>query len=328
MNASDEVAWRECEALARALARTLPHGMRFAGLEAHSYCGRSHRIARFCLAEPGGSADFVLVPGGPALLGFDGQRFQASDEQIESFALEAEEYGFEESIHDFVEAQTTAPRRASIQPMLVEVVARKLGVNLITPDDPIFPELEQSFGSGTGQTRHYGGSLDGCCVMRESEGAPLRAWRHQPMTLAALEAETHGAGMRLLASDEWEYVCGAGASTLFRWGDMSPGYFYPCHEAPEDYEPDGEDLRGWDLHQRPNLFGLRIAADPYELELVADGLRTRGGDGGCNICGGAGFFFGWLPLATAYHDPEMVDVRSPEDNIADEFHRVRRVIPL
>ena len=45
----------------------------------------------------------------------------------------------------------------------------------------------------------------------------------------------------------------------------------------------------WDLHEQPNLFGLRIAKNPYELEVVADGPRALGGDGGCNICGGAGF---------------------------------------
>src|SRR5712691_1267543 len=31
---------------------------------------------------------------------------------------------------------------------------------------------------------------------------------------------------------------------------------------------------------------------PYELEIVSDGPRALGGDGGCNICGGAGFSSG------------------------------------
>jgi len=64
------------------------------------------------------------------------------------------------------------------------------------------------------------------------------------------------------------------------------------------------------------------------MDLVSDGPRARGGDGGCNICGGVGFFLGWLPLATAYRNPDC-SVRSPtEENVADNYHCVRRVILL
>ncbi len=59
----------------------------------------------------------------------------------------------------------------------------------------------------------------------------------------------------------------------------------------------------WTWHARPNLFGLTIANDPYRSDLVSDGPLALGGDGGCNICGGAGFFLGWLPLATAFRNP-------------------------
>ena len=84
----------------------------------------------------------------------------------------------------------------------------------------------------------------------------------------------------------------------------------------------------WTLHQQHNLFGLRIAYNPYEMDLVSDGPRALGGDGGCNICGGAGFFLGWLPLATAYRNPDCGVRSATEQNIADTYHRVRRVIPL
>jgi hypothetical protein len=40
---SDEVARRECEAL----ARSLPHGLRFDALVMHEYSGRRHRVASF-----------------------------------------------------------------------------------------------------------------------------------------------------------------------------------------------------------------------------------------------------------------------------------------
>ena len=64
----DEMARRECEAIARAL----PHGATFNGLEAHSYCGCEHRIARFRVGDGEEAAEFVLGPGGKASRGFDG----------------------------------------------------------------------------------------------------------------------------------------------------------------------------------------------------------------------------------------------------------------
>src|SRR5262245_818083 len=90
----DEMARRECEGL----ARMLPHGLIFSGLEAHAYCGREHRIARFRLRESEEAIEFVLVPGGEMSLGFDGQDFTPSEQQIESFARSAEEYGIDQSI--------------------------------------------------------------------------------------------------------------------------------------------------------------------------------------------------------------------------------------
>ena len=85
----------------------------------------------------------------------------------------------------------------------------------------------------------------------------------------------------------------------------------------------------WDLHERRNLFGLRIAKNPCELELVSDGPQVLGGDGGCNICGGVGFFLGWLPLASAFRNPYDSPIKiKPDQNIADDYQRVRRAISI
>jgi formylglycine-generating enzyme required for sulfatase activity len=50
--------------------------------------------------------------------------------------------------------------------------------------------------------------------------------------------QVHRLGLRLSTPDEWEYACGAGASTLFRWGDDTPDSGYPYdHRTGPHREP-------------------------------------------------------------------------------------------
>ena len=115
--------------------------------------------------------------------------------------------------------------------------------------------------------------------------------------------------------DEWEYLCGGGADTLFRWGDHAPCDRYPLGRGESD------------LERRPNAFGLTIAFDPYQFELTATPGTTRGGDGGNTVCGGAGFFVGWLILATAYFEKEAC--RHDRTEVIDLGYTVgRRVLEL
>ncbi|MFD5086956.1 hypothetical protein ACFVYP_09915 [Kitasatospora sp. NPDC058201] len=107
-------------------------------------------------------------------------------------------------------------------------------------------------------------------------------------TPAALAAE----GLRLPHPDEWEHACGAGAGTLFRWGD----------EFPLDRGPYQDDTGP---HTGPNAFGLRIAYDTYRSEITSDPGAIHGGDGGESVCGGYGIVLEWLPLATANRNTEL-----------------------
>ncbi|KUL28826.1 hypothetical protein [Actinoplanes awajinensis] len=100
-------------------------------------------------------------------------------------------------------------------------------------------------------------------------------------------------GLRPPSPDEWEHACGAGATTLFRWGS--------------DY-PAGEPYGKVPLIQDPNLLGLLIGDDPYRSEFTTDPAVLCGGDGGSALCGGSGPFLSWLSVATAFRDPDLAEV--------------------
>jgi hypothetical protein len=151
-------------------------------------------------------------------------------------------------------------------------------------------------------------------VKRLADGR-LAAWRITSTEWESFVTELQSGGTRLPTSDEWEFLCGAGARTLFRWGNDCP-----CDRYPVD------DFSGWNPHKVRNVVGLSIAQDPYNWELVAEPKVRRGGDGGSNICGGAGFFLGWLPLATAYLDEGMLSNLCADMDISNAF--ARRVIDL
>ena len=95
-------------------------------------------------------------------------------------------------------------------------------------------------------------------------------------------------GFWLPTPDEWEYACGAGSRTLFRWGNTCPLDTLPIDKSK------------WNLHQQPNAFGLQMPSNPYHWEFTSEPGIMRGGDGGSTICGGMAELAGWLPLATAF----------------------------
>ncbi|MFE7502624.1 hypothetical protein ACFU6O_26335 [Streptomyces albidoflavus] len=149
-----------------------------------------------------------------------------------------------------------------------------------------------------------------------------------PTVLMAVEAEKLTAppagtpgllaaeGLRMPSSDEWEHACGAGADTLFRWGDT----------CPLDRVPYGDDSGP---HQQPNAFGLRIAHDTYDAELTSEPGAVHGGDGGESVCGGYGAVLAWLPLATAQRNPAMGEfVYGPDGEEMYEEFSTRPVLAL
>ncbi|MFY1691723.1 hypothetical protein [Plantactinospora sp. WMMB782] len=198
---------------------------------------------------------YALVPGGTVRLGHDAGRFVPSARQIADFAEAAEEYALTGPVDRFVAEVTSPPRQVCLPARLVAVRSVDAG-ELLAVDDESDPD---------------------------DDGDQDHAW---------LTAGLARLGLRPPTPDEWEYACGAGATSLFRWGD--------------EY-PEGEPYGDVPLIREPNLFGLVIGDDPYRAEFTTEPAVLCGGDGGTAICGGYGAFLSWLTLATAYRDAYLAE---------------------
>ncbi|MCS6866993.1 MAG: SUMF1/EgtB/PvdO family nonheme iron enzyme [Gemmataceae bacterium] len=312
---------REREILAHQLVRELPTGFSFL------------RVQRFRLGEcqqdvalyQKDDALFALIPGGCVTLGYDAQRpWQPRADEWASWQDTVKEYGFPPDIREYIAQVTLRVRHVSLAPFLIETTASAVGWEPIAQDDPEGQEIVREYireyhrsqlireyhRSQLILTLYRGGVTFRVITTPDGE---ISAQRAITLTHAALTAQWAAAGFRLPTSDEWEYACGGGATTLFRWGDH-----VPCNRYPTD---------GGGEHGQPNAFGLFIAADPYQCELVAERGVTRGGDGGVLICGGVGFFVSWLTLATAYFEQQSChyDAQQPLD---PHYTVGRRVLAL
>ncbi|MFE9704310.1 hypothetical protein [Streptomyces sp. NPDC005930] len=176
--------------------------------------------------------------------------------------------------------------------------------------------LEQGFGYGPDLRAHLAQVLS----PRRSVVLATVLMAVEDENLTELPADMPAAlaarGLRMPSSDEWEHACGAGADTLFRWGN----------DCPLDRIPYG-DRTG--PQNQLNAFGLRIAYDTYRTELTSDVTAVHGGDGGESVCGGYGRMLAWLPLATANRNPSMVEfVYGPDGEDLSEDFSARPVLAL
>ncbi|WP_326614424.1 hypothetical protein OG949_39805 [Streptomyces scopuliridis] len=175
--------------------------------------------------------------------------------------------------------------------------------------------LEQGFGYGPDLRTHLAQVLS----PRRSVhlATALMAVEDENLTEspADMPAVLSARGLRMPSSDEWEHACGAGADTLFRWGN----------DCPLDRLPYGDSASQNQL----NAFGLHIAYDTYRTELTSDVTAVHGGDGGESVCGGYGHMLAWLPLATANRNPSMVEfVYGPDGEDMHEDFSTRPVLTL
>ncbi|WP_218022348.1 formylglycine-generating enzyme family protein [Nocardia amamiensis] len=278
---SDESAMR----VARAVARE--NDAELVAVYHHEYAGRQQRVALFERA----GVRFSLVPADRVRLGYGGDRFVPSPHQAASYADSVEEYGLP-AIAEFVDAMTSPDRVVELPAMFVGVEALEPCLESARTDDPRVQKLVAESGPRPGGTVVWSGPDGGLKVEFDELGQVHRAQVVEQISYEQALGKASALGVRASTPDEWEYACGAGASTLFRWGDDSPDDGYPFDHRTGP-------------HRKSNLWDLKIGQDPYRHEFTTEPTIVCGGDGGGATCGGSGFFLGWLTLATAYRDKDF-----------------------
>jgi hypothetical protein len=332
--------WEGCtmterETLARRLAKELPTGFELDGIHTFFANGLAREVALFTKED----TSFALIPGDEARIGYDAERpWTPNPDEAESWQDSVEEYEFPEDIREHIAAVTLRPRPVQVGPCLVETRATEPAWERIGLDDPTVQSLLNAHPDAEQVEQSRGGEST---RVRRLDSGQILAERSLSRTPAMLNAQLKAKGFRFPSSDEWEYFCGGGAPTLFRWGDHVPCDRYPSDRSPEEAawkrdwvlsggtlpRPAGGFAQGWALHRMPNTLGLTIASDPYKFELVAEPGLFRGGDGGGYTCGGAGFFLGWLTLATAWME-EHTCRTDPNAPVPQGYTVGRRVLDL
>jgi hypothetical protein len=277
------------------------------GVRDHEYAGTHQRIALFERA----GLRLSLIPAGRVVLGYDGAGFIPSAGQAASYAESASEYGLP-AIAELIDSMTSPQRVADLPAMLVAVEALDAGGTEVEAGDPRVQALAaRAFPGSTASTSVPGGRLK---VEFGETGQVHRARLVSQVSYADAITEAASRGVRPATPDEWEYACGAGARTLFRWGDDTPDDCYPHNRRAGP-------------HREPNLWGLMIGQDPYRHERTTEPGIVCGGDGGGAICGGSGWFLGWLTLATAYRDKAFGAWLNSGHGYIDELH-IRPVVDM
>lgn len=302
----------KAEKYSKELVSRIPQQIVFNSIKSSCYAGQEIFLAQF---EYDGAL-FSLIPGGEIHLGFDPNYFTPTQHQLDSFQEMVEDGWPKEDIYTELQKSTTPLRVVGLPSMLVETSVQEIGLELIDSNESEVKERLKEFPCIIEARKEYQVEIYKQYRISKLEDGSTVAYKINFTTHESVIDKLSSDGLRLLTNDEWEYVCGAGTSTLFRWGNDCPCDRYPIDDVKEImrlreiYLSKGkihftQYPLDWNLHLIPNLFGLTIAQDPYKMEILAEKYMMRGGDGGNSICGGMSAFFGWLPLATSYG--EMLD---------------------
>ena len=259
-------------------------------------------------------SEFVFVPGDKVVLGYEGFPKNLSNESLEQLKYFSENPN--EFLEEYIRDNFSKLRKATIKPMLVErelqtVAWRKSNLEeLKNFDSDLLKDYNEFKSSDYNRL-----TLDETARFTKV-GNDIEIELYDDISYEELCENLKDEGFSLANLDEWEYLCGGGCRTLFPWGDdldynMNLLYF----------SKDGNDK--YDLEE-PNFFGLSIAYDPYKMEIIDNKSFSKGGDGGCNICGGYGDFLGYLPCSPYFN--QVIDYE--EEDLNGDFNFYRRIVRI
>ncbi len=284
--------------VARDVSAHLDYRFEYVSLDRHVLGNQQHTTARFRWKD----IYFRLIPGGEILLGYDRTRpHELNLEAQLSWQDTCKEYDLDPDFNDYLDKVTTPLRNVNIPPFLIAEKTTDVSYRKYSDETVEIPRYIQS--------------------LHPELPKASRSYVEVELSLNEIVDKLAENGFRLPTSDEWEFACSAGSRTLFRWGSECPLDCYPDETPSRQSEQTAwriylhnsdmisiEDANwlyskvrtsDFDLHIRPNAFGLSIANSPSQQEMCAGG-EMRGGDGGRAACGGMGFLIGWVPLSSPY----------------------------
>ena len=254
-------------------------------------------------------SEFVFVPGDTVTLGYEGVPKNLSNKSLEQLKYFSENPS--EFLEEYIKDNFSKIREVTIKPMLVErrlqtIGWRKSDLEELKNFDSELIEEYNNFKSANYNSL----TLDETARFTKNKNGNIEIELYDDITYDELCENLKDEGFSLPNLDEWEYLCGGGCRTLFPWGDdIDYNMKFP-------YFSDGDDL------EIPNFFGIFIAYDPYKEEVIEGNKFFKGGDGGCNICGGSGIFLGYLPCSPYFN---MIPF---EDELDGDFNFYRGIIRI
>ena len=258
-------------------------------------------------------SEFVFVPGDTVTLGYGGLPKNLSDETLEGLKSCLDEpEDLDTVLGEYIRDNLSKLRKATIKPMLVERDLQTVAWRKSNLDELKEYNIDLLKDYNEFKSSNYNRlTLDETARFTKVEN-DIEIELYDDISYEELCENLKDEGFSLANLDEWEYLCGRGCRTLFPWGDdidYNMNLLYFSKKGNDKY----------DLEE-PNFFGLSIAYDPYKMEIIeAHELTFKGGDGGCNICGGFGEFLGYLPCSPYYTQKPVGAINIVDDSIVNEY---------
>ena len=271
-------------------------------------------------------SEFVFVPGDTVTLGWNGFVNGMTQATKTLWQEELEDFDIEDNVETYLQSITSDIRQATIAPMLVERTIMEIGWEIVSEYDvrvqTEFAEKLKIAKKASCNQRQWNVGDMRFRAKKTEQGVELALYHNMSKEQVCAQIAKEGR-FRLPTMDQWEYLAGGGIRTLFPWGDDMA-----CYMVEERDKDDDEilwyriDTKG-DL-ESPNFFGIIIGNDSYQMELIADGLGAKGGDGGCSCCGGFPMME-YLVCSPYYYDEQMMEDLIDETHCNGDFEFVRRV---